>query len=278
MLILFKAWREPSDLRGVESNWALSYESSLESVDMFHHGVMNNMQMLHECRDERDDHMQTWLQGRKNGGGKRIYETEKKETNELGDVDMEEVLEHLSEIKRLSSKGAEAMRSEAVDCVVELEKASQYNGRSRRDSGSVDSGRNILHLDRSEALEEEWKHTYERRKNEWKEETKNVAVTEGSASDVCVKSMDSLDVAEVELGVINDMENVERTVDGDGRGGSIDEVMQRWTLNREQERAFEIVARHATVDKPCQLLMYLGGPGGTGKSRVVNALRDFFSL
>jgi len=29
-------------------------------------------------------------------------------------------------------------------------------------------------------------------------------------------------------------------------------------------------------EKPTQLLMYLGGPGGTGKSRVVNALRDMF--
>ena len=39
---------------------------------------------------------------------------------------------------------------------------------------------------------------------------------------------------------------------------------------------FEIAARHAMEEKPAQLLMYLGGPGGTGKSRVVNALRDMF--
>ena len=31
------------------------------------------------------------------------------------------------------------------------------------------------------------------------------------------------------------------------------------------------------TDKLEQLLMFLGGPGGTGKSRVVNALRGFFT-
>jgi hypothetical protein len=56
----------------------------------------------------------------------------------------------------------------------------------------------------------------------------------------------------------------------------IDEVALKWTLNREQRRAFDMVAKHTTLDKPGQLLMHLGGPGGTGKSRVVNALRDFF--
>ena len=56
------------------------------------------------------------------------------------------------------------------------------------------------------------------------------------------------------------------------------ETIEKWTLNTEQKRAFQIVAQHTLEEKPEQLLMYLGGPGGTGKSRVVNALRDFFQL
>jgi len=47
-------------------------------------------------------------------------------------------------------------------------------------------------------------------------------------------------------------------------------------LNREQERAFRIVANHATIDNPTQLKMYLGSMGGTGKSQVLKALIDFF--
>ena len=47
-------------------------------------------------------------------------------------------------------------------------------------------------------------------------------------------------------------------------------------MNTEQERAFRIVANHATMSQPGQLKMYLGGMGGTGKSQVIKALISFF--
>ncbi|KAJ7205796.1 hypothetical protein GGX14DRAFT_338242, partial [Mycena pura] len=47
-------------------------------------------------------------------------------------------------------------------------------------------------------------------------------------------------------------------------------------LNAEQARAFRIIANHSLQDKPDQLRMFLAGPGGTGKSRVIDSLRDFF--
>ena len=56
-------------------------------------------------------------------------------------------------------------------------------------------------------------------------------------------------------------------------------MVQKWTLNTEQARAFKIVAEHSLItvgQDPLQ--MYLGGPGGTGKSRVINALKDYFEL
>ncbi|KAJ3558871.1 hypothetical protein NM688_g667 [Phlebia brevispora] len=58
----------------------------------------------------------------------------------------------------------------------------------------------------------------------------------------------------------------------------IQEVISHWTLNDEQAYTFRIIARHASLPSVHkeQLRMFLGGPGGTGKSRVINALRDFF--
>ncbi|KAI1781880.1 hypothetical protein LXA43DRAFT_838977, partial [Ganoderma leucocontextum] len=47
-------------------------------------------------------------------------------------------------------------------------------------------------------------------------------------------------------------------------------------LNTEQRRAFEIIARHSLESNHEPLRMYLGGVGGTGKSRVIHALTDFF--
>ena len=56
----------------------------------------------------------------------------------------------------------------------------------------------------------------------------------------------------------------------------IDSTVQDFGLNKEQERAFRIIANHASDDSGEQLKMYLGGMGGTGKSQVIKALIKFF--
>ncbi|PBK92433.1 hypothetical protein ARMGADRAFT_930722 [Armillaria gallica] len=47
-------------------------------------------------------------------------------------------------------------------------------------------------------------------------------------------------------------------------------------LNTEQARAFRIIAEHSLRSKPEPLRMFLGGPGGTGKSMVINTIKSFF--
>src|SRR5215471_18389348 len=56
----------------------------------------------------------------------------------------------------------------------------------------------------------------------------------------------------------------------------IDTTVLEFCLNKEQERAFRIVANHATHGGEQKLNMYLGGMGGTGKSQVIKALIKFF--
>jgi len=67
--------------------------------------------------------------------------------------------------------------------------------------------------------------------------------------------------------------------DQPGAVNILNAVIQQFNLNREQERAFHIVANLATIDNPTQLKMYLGSMGGTGKSQVLKApsLIDFFN-
>jgi len=56
----------------------------------------------------------------------------------------------------------------------------------------------------------------------------------------------------------------------------IDDTVNEYMLNDEQERAFRIVANHASSKSRHQLKMYLGGMAGTGKSQVIKALVSFF--
>lgn len=48
-------------------------------------------------------------------------------------------------------------------------------------------------------------------------------------------------------------------------------------MNTEQARAFRIIAKHSQSPSNEPLKMYIGGPGGTGKSRVIDSLREYFT-
>lgn len=54
------------------------------------------------------------------------------------------------------------------------------------------------------------------------------------------------------------------------------DVITSYELNEDQERAFKIVAQHASTINPLQLKMFLNGMAGTGKTQVIKALMDMF--
>ncbi|KAJ7710213.1 hypothetical protein B0H16DRAFT_1216139, partial [Mycena metata] len=56
MLILFKPWRHCSDLVRTDQSWIEAYEEFLEVCSPDVTMIINNMQLLHECKDSRDAH------------------------------------------------------------------------------------------------------------------------------------------------------------------------------------------------------------------------------
>ena len=57
----------------------------------------------------------------------------------------------------------------------------------------------------------------------------------------------------------------------------IEDVIGKFKLNSEQERAFRIIANHAVTPGSEHLMMYVGGMAGTGKSQVIKALIDILN-
>ncbi|KAF8204730.1 hypothetical protein BJ912DRAFT_825534, partial [Pholiota molesta] len=57
----------------------------------------------------------------------------------------------------------------------------------------------------------------------------------------------------------------------------INAMIEEFTLNMEQARAFRIICEHSLGRNNEPLRLYLGGAGGTGKSRVIQALKEFFT-
>ncbi|KAJ7662403.1 hypothetical protein B0H17DRAFT_953129, partial [Mycena rosella] len=48
-------------------------------------------------------------------------------------------------------------------------------------------------------------------------------------------------------------------------------------LNKEQQRAFKIVTNHAAGSPIMPLRIYMGGIGGTGKSRVIHTIIEYLT-
>ncbi|KAJ7292475.1 hypothetical protein C8J57DRAFT_958443, partial [Mycena rebaudengoi] len=55
MLIFFKPWRHAQDLRENYSSWEHAFSEFTKTCSESVLFKMNNMQILHECRDNRDD-------------------------------------------------------------------------------------------------------------------------------------------------------------------------------------------------------------------------------
>ncbi|KAJ7434767.1 hypothetical protein B0H11DRAFT_1643182, partial [Mycena galericulata] len=56
MLILFKPWRHADDLRHSNQSWSEAYSQFTETCSKDILERIDNMQILHECKDSRDAH------------------------------------------------------------------------------------------------------------------------------------------------------------------------------------------------------------------------------
>ncbi|KAF9643180.1 hypothetical protein BDM02DRAFT_3075467, partial [Thelephora ganbajun] len=55
MLIFFKPWRKETDLRGGAIDWLEAFNEFLGSCTKETRKVMDNMQILHECKDSKSN-------------------------------------------------------------------------------------------------------------------------------------------------------------------------------------------------------------------------------
>jgi len=56
MLIFFKPWRHASDLHSAGQKWEDAFESYMQNCPVDVKKKLDNMQILHECRDSGNDH------------------------------------------------------------------------------------------------------------------------------------------------------------------------------------------------------------------------------
>ncbi|KAJ8473165.1 hypothetical protein ONZ45_g16394 [Pleurotus djamor] len=285
MLILFKPWRTLADLRPENLTWAQAYDDFLVSAPPHVHTVINNMQLLHECRDSRDDHFETMRRNRRANGPLRADGESGEDDTGLGDaLDQTEVLEHLESIDMIHSSNLADSNLAVTEAMLSAVESGLI---PQSPTVTATAGIDIAILSMTKLIDE----THHREEQIWKKvyatlsseklnpqpELENPSQSHVSLTDQPDVSIstpkDSMWDMDIEAPTIYKLP-LEQGLSGEA---IMDRVEAEYTLNVEQSRAFRIVAAHSLSPATKQLRMYLMGSGGTGKSRVIQALTKFFN-
>ncbi|KAH7908099.1 hypothetical protein BJ138DRAFT_1013472, partial [Hygrophoropsis aurantiaca] len=277
MLTFFKAWRSSIDLKDYDESWSEAF-SRHEFKDC-EIEIMKNFNVRYECLDARDDYSAKRREGEDSGPNPtwdRYSETEDKaDANEEwldGDhtspaVGQDCVLDPYA----VGSKTSKWNFDKAV-----VEQILQSSGwLDRCDERVANNYRECITVDPS-LNSKDWKNRVKLTRDELLESRlKDMSIRPSRLSTSTSLPERYTSANEVKL---VDKAYLSRsfTPKKEEERLHIDKVAIEFSLNPEQDRAFRIVANHATMESPDQLKMHLGGMAGTGKSQVIRALTKFF--
>ncbi|KAH9854461.1 hypothetical protein C2E23DRAFT_699808, partial [Lenzites betulinus] len=293
MLILFVPWRRPSDIRRIDETWIEAFERQRHRISPEHEKVIVNMNVLSECRDVRDSlsalRRAEALALLREGGtsGDTATHTGLGEENIAGDyqlfddpnsIDMFEGLENQQATQgHLDGKIGSRAREILDMCYSSNEDICMNTGRH------TDIGTRIRVEDDDPVL---FQHNAVMRELK-KLRRPQFSNREGQGNGRARQRRRTTEVIEsVSRAALTDTRNIQApgsaSVDdesGAEPGNMIDRVVREFDLsnNPEQERAFRIIAEHAHTGSG-QLLMYIAGVGGTGKTHVIRAVLRYFEL
>ena len=183
MLILFKPWRKCEDLRPRELSWNQTFEDFVTSseCDISIRKKLDNMQVLHECKDSCDDHFLQRQKERSRYNKEMINRTNNtalSDTDDLGtmDDDFPAVLDHLESIQKCTSLYAAKTNESLADCLLSIDQSGMFNISQNDYAWQVTTENpttNAHCIDISHEItnipdDEIWKTAYEKRRDDWK--------------------------------------------------------------------------------------------------------------
>ncbi|KAH8103154.1 hypothetical protein BXZ70DRAFT_875874, partial [Cristinia sonorae] len=271
MLMLFKPWRNGNILKGNASTWHSCFTDHIFTKRQ--HELMKFFNIRYECNDARDDYNAQRKAGKKDDKISALFgdqndfdkyylddnmtidEIEQHMKQSEQDIDVSVPSEeYLRKMLKMQSMLKILKRTGVLDPVNQTQlndmnsvTVSQYSG-SIWKSKLMDLKDTILQRRTKQCKTDD-------KSNETNTkifEVNSVKIVNKSYLTATFKPNNPLDVS------------------------MMSNIVQSFTLNEEQERAFRIIANHVVQDSGEQLRMYLGGMAGTGKSQVIKSLIELF--
>jgi len=281
MLVLFKPWRKLEDLKDKDHSWDEMFTSHVFTERQLE--LMRYFNIRYECNDARDDYSAQQKQQSSSANLSTSwlssdftdYQEEDIETGE-DDIDYTCDGDRDDDIDRFMRLGKYGIVKQAEMDAMK---------RCMQMSGWLDDSPNGLNAVMQERIEptvtqmgSKWKTTVSDKRKEVISERDSGASVSGTINSNLAHTT-SQPFVENQVKIV-DRTYLSKSFEASTKAAQdlINSIVKDKTLNTEQERAFRIVANHATNINQEQLKMYIGGMAGTGKSQVIKALVQFFSL
>lgn len=290
MLILFKPWRSAADLKDSGQSWTDAFEQHTFDARLV--SIMHNINVQHECKDARDNYSEmrragrikdTWMPGLEDA---RIVEQGDLEDALLGDADLDGASDYGDDDNDspFEKRSRSSFDKDVENAMLLLQRA-QANSESHADTSLPTPNavpphcRSFTEVDENDLAQIHVHSTFMSDLKKFGKPSMN-KIDETPSNGFT----NSVQGAEASIEHLGSMTAIHHTITTGGSGEATDpleeveRIAQKYGLreNAEQNRAFRLIAEHLLTGNLEQLLMYLGGVGGTGKSHVINAVLELF--
>ncbi|CAF4334893.1 unnamed protein product, partial [Rotaria sp. Silwood2] len=324
LLTLFVPWRTVADLCDMNQTWEDAFKSRQHLISVHSRMVIENIQLLHECKKDRDDHLLQVIaeaQTENDTIDPIILPVNQDVHGEYDADDTDDLLELLGSLDErttaIATASAKSTENKYIEETIEaVEKVGRFTDINAHDQSSFNGI--IDHIDQPLApfisatpvlirLNTKWQ---EQLKSE-KERIRRSLITGNYDNDW--DGTVNLDAAKCAVVTVVNSNNY--NMNKLEKYGSIlpvisvttnfptqKNIVDEFTLNREQRAAFMIITSHLDGDSRCrtgnfhktsihiskytifsgdnngQLIMCVPGCGGTGKSQLICALTKYFLI
>ncbi len=273
-------WRVGTDLRSSSETWDAAFERT--NFSAFHLSLMKNMNVLYECQDARDD-----FSALRRAEGKRKYLAMFLQDDTVDELDKEK---HALDV--VDAVTDETMNTSSI-AIGNLHGAKSLKRRAQMEEMSLliaamDAQASTMnynyianvpqHVSMPSKEPHQWKEIVTNARRVVSDARRQRPVDSPSDPDGCPVSIPLANQVRLLTApdLVNKMQLIREITSQVQVVEHINKVSKSFDLNADQRRAFDIAALHIVDSKAVPLRMYLGGMGGTGKTRVIRALSTFF--
>ncbi|CAF1311364.1 unnamed protein product [Adineta ricciae] len=308
ILTLFLPWRSVQDVCDVDQSWEQAFEIRNERITLESRRTIENIQLLQECKNDRDEHLQQVIEAAQTEiVNDPTYPSRNDSSSDDENTEILDMLENvdISEIPTLKEPGGKAEQIYFEKVVRAVDQANRFANIQRtgltrplpyttKQSKQISVDQRYLIPATTELIQ--LNNKWQRQIKDEKERKRNACMTasiENAFSDqndteenqaFAVVDADMLANSDSHDELLDTMCTLPVTKTTIPSETSRNDIAQQFTLNKNQKAAFMIITGHLDgmnkkneADKQDQLIMCVPGCGGTGKSQLIRAITAYFT-